>query len=289
MLRPIDHRPRLGILFGNLKQSNHLLKQWISPLVTWELYVPQLKHLVVNSSFQSASQYAFPSSRKNGLLPNNLPQYVQVKHSGWKCFPMAFKQSPCIGRYRLAWNFEMVSKYCNYLDFTTAFVTWWSQEFLETIFAIEIAFLFNESNVLQRASAVSIDAYEMIGAPDASQCRYKWSSVSLSNWKLENINFRAEDGGRTRATFVLSTNTTAKNYLFATTETIQNTKYRFLFLRIGIAKSNQTNYMKRKEKNFQNKESKHKKLSTPKWKLNWNDVWGWVNRAMGRSPKMPTW
>jgi len=39
------------------------------------------------------SQYGRLSSRKNGLLPNSLPQYVQLKHSGWNCLPMAFRQS----------------------------------------------------------------------------------------------------------------------------------------------------------------------------------------------------
>lgn len=43
-----------------------------------------------------ASQYGNPSSKKNGLFPNSLPQYAQVKHSGWKCFPIAFRQSSFI-------------------------------------------------------------------------------------------------------------------------------------------------------------------------------------------------
>lgn len=77
-----------------------------------------------------------------------------------------------------------------HFDFSTAFVAWWSQKLFETILAVEIAFLFNESNVLKWTTAISIDAYKVIWTPDTSQCCYKWSSVSFEMFNRENIRIR---------------------------------------------------------------------------------------------------
>lgn len=130
------------------------------------------------------SQYGRLSSRKKGLFPNSLAQYVQLKHSGWKCFPMAFKQSPWSGenKFLLRHSINRKRAFFTYFDFSSAFVAWRSQKLFETIFAVEIAFLFNESNVLKWTTAISIDAYKVIWTPDTSQCRYKWSSVSFENY-----------------------------------------------------------------------------------------------------------
>ena len=71
---------------------------------------PQAIHFVVNNSFQSeinrydlckvyifssaspSSQQGSPSSRQKGRFARILPQQAQLKHSGWKLVPRAFKQ-----------------------------------------------------------------------------------------------------------------------------------------------------------------------------------------------------
>lgn len=64
-----------------------------------------------------------------------------------------------------------------YLNFAIAFVACWSQEFFETIFAIEIAFLFNKTNILQWTSTAAIYTDKMIGTPNFTQGSDEWSSV----------------------------------------------------------------------------------------------------------------
>lgn len=64
-----------------------------------------------------------------------------------------------------------------YLNFSGALGTCWSQEFFKTEFTVEIAFLFNETDVLKWTSATTVDTNKMLWAPNASQRRDKWSSV----------------------------------------------------------------------------------------------------------------
>lgn len=61
------------------------------------------------------------------------------------------------------------------LDFASALAASGRQVLLETVLAVQIALLLNESNVLQRTTAVAVHADEMIRAPDAAQCRDKGS------------------------------------------------------------------------------------------------------------------
>lgn len=70
-----------------------------------------------------------------------------------------------------------------YLNFGAAFVARRCQEFLKAIFAVQIALLFDKSDILKWTTASTIDAYEMVWTPDASQCRYEWTSVPLQRMK----------------------------------------------------------------------------------------------------------
>jgi hypothetical protein len=66
------------------------------------------------------------------------------------------------------------------LNFSIAFAAWWRQELLETVLAIQIAFLLNESNVHKFTSAVGIHAQEVGWAPCFSECGNEWSSDWIS-------------------------------------------------------------------------------------------------------------
>lgn len=138
-----------------------------------------------SSSRLPASQYGRPSSKKNGEFPNNLEQYAQVKHSGWKCFPIAFKQSynntqsillrsssefsintaelhlllnilaikyyQChlFKQIRFQKTLKFRKESCIYpLDFRVAFSTIGSQILFETKLAIQLSTLLNESHIL---------------------------------------------------------------------------------------------------------------------------------------------
>ena len=54
-------------------------------------------------------------------------------------------------------------------DLDMAFVATWSDETFEAIFAIELALLFYETDVLKRSTTLGVHADEMIRAPDLSQ------------------------------------------------------------------------------------------------------------------------
>jgi hypothetical protein len=69
--------------------------------------------------------------------------------------------------------------FLKYLNFSVAFAAWWRQELLETVLAIQIAFLLNEADVHKFTSAVGIHAQEVSWAPSFSECSNEWSSVHL--------------------------------------------------------------------------------------------------------------
>lgn len=84
---------------------------------------------------------------------------------------------------RTTWIFTYF--WINYLDFSMAFVTWRSQKLLETEFTIQIAFFFNETDILKWSSATAIHANKVIWTPDATQCGNKWSSLEIINIWLD--------------------------------------------------------------------------------------------------------
>lgn len=72
----------------------------------------------------------------------------------------------------------------SHLDLASALAAGGRQVLLETVLAVQIALLLNESNVLQRTTAVAVHADEMIRAPDAAQCRDKGSSVNVRKQEI---------------------------------------------------------------------------------------------------------
>lgn len=56
-----------------------------------------------------------------------------------------------------------------YLDFTSTLAARGSQVFLKAIFTVKFAFLLNEANILQGATAIAIDTVEVFRAPDLAQ------------------------------------------------------------------------------------------------------------------------
>jgi len=71
------------------------------------------------------------------------------------------------------------SKSGTHLDLAGALAARGSQVLLETVLAVQIALLLNESNVLQGTTAVAIHADEVIRAPDAAQRRDEGSSAEM--------------------------------------------------------------------------------------------------------------
>lgn len=64
-------------------------------------------------------------------------------------------------------------------DFSVTFVAGWCDELFEAIFAIKLAVFFNEADVLQLTSASVVDADEMVGTPNASECSYERAPKKL--------------------------------------------------------------------------------------------------------------
>lgn len=54
-------------------------------------------------------------------------------------------------------------------DLYVAFVARRRDEAFETVFAVELSFLFHESDILKGSTALSVDANEVVRAPDLSQ------------------------------------------------------------------------------------------------------------------------
>lgn len=74
-----------------------------------------------------------------------------------------------------------------YLDLASALAASGCQVLLETVLAVQVALLLNESDVLQRTTAVAVHADEVVRAPDASQSRDKGSSVKLTKELFEFV------------------------------------------------------------------------------------------------------
>lgn len=72
-----------------------------------------------------------------------------------------------------------------YLNFSIAFIAWWSQKLLETVFAIQIALLFNKTNILKWSSTGAIYANKMFWTPDATQSSNEWPSLDEQNRKKQ--------------------------------------------------------------------------------------------------------
>lgn len=52
-----------------------------------------------------------------------------------------------------------------------------SDVLLKAILAVELSVLLDEADVLQRTPARRIRTNEVVGAPDAAQSRYEWTSA----------------------------------------------------------------------------------------------------------------
>lgn len=72
-------------------------------------------------------------------------------------------------------------KYTHAFDFVVALVARRRDKSLETVFAIELSFLLDEANILERTATLTVHANEMIGAPDLAQCGNEGSSVLYCN------------------------------------------------------------------------------------------------------------
>lgn len=84
-------------------------------------------------------------------------------------------------KQRIQLKFSNIFTFCchSHLDFSIAFTAWWSQKLLEAIFTVQIAFLFDESNIDQFTLALWVDAEEVSWTPCFTQCSDEWSSAEL--------------------------------------------------------------------------------------------------------------
>jgi hypothetical protein len=64
-----------------------------------------------------------------------------------------------------------------YLYFSVAFTAWWRQKLLEAVFAVQVTFLLNKTDVDEFTLAAGIHTEEVIGAPGTSQSSNEWASV----------------------------------------------------------------------------------------------------------------
>lgn len=71
------------------------------------------------------------------------------------------------------------SSYTHALDLAVALVACRRNEFLETVLAIELSFFLDKADVLKRTAALSVNADEMIGAPDLTQSGDERSSIII--------------------------------------------------------------------------------------------------------------
>lgn len=55
------------------------------------------------------------------------------------------------------------------LDLVVAFVARGRDKSFETVFAVKLSFFLDKADVLKRTTALSVDADEVIGAPDLAQ------------------------------------------------------------------------------------------------------------------------
>jgi hypothetical protein len=59
--------------------------------------------------------------------------------------------------------------YAYAFDLVVAFIARGCDESFEAVFTIKLSFLFDETDILKRATTLSVDADEMIRAPDLAQ------------------------------------------------------------------------------------------------------------------------